>query len=1431
MEELEQQLRETTARIRAIDQALADPREEYWWQNERATLQAEKIGLQAEKVALYEEKIELLRKENRLEEGIRTSASRAFIAPVEYNPATYSVIDRLQKNGLHLSLIERAQQLQLIRECFGTSQKINVAVLCASRGMGKTALLRALADPESYESRKIPKIARAHKVGRVIPVDLSQMLKIDQPGEIEKYMRDSTLIWVEIIQRHLLLLFHGCTVDGILFKESSKTFIEWCAEFRKLDLLAKELSRLTQIAFPEADDDCKAAGPVFLLDEIAVFLHDTGALSTNLKDGAKLKHTLLSEALGRISAVPGAAVIVAGTKDGRLGLLSKYSQFIATDVPLACFSDDGCREYCTAYILKYNLTKQPAHAIPAPDFEDATGILPLMLLLSYNIPRFLAISMELYCDEMSTEPNYKFSYDFHAAVLRAIRRHYQDASLALAHLGTDSLTLLTLACASGYPLNDVDMKIGNIPVRDLVDRCIIFRGIANKYVLPVQMLFDPNSRYQNKVSEQAKEWIPGLDIERCFFHFNKWVNNAIKNTGGIYFEDVILQSLAARIFVFKRLHCQYPNSPNLVAFPEVYDCLPGSDSQQITSSWMIYTNDVSFCADKDIPAPRVPPVSATASGKVYHTKPLPNARFDGALESPIPTYIQAKYSTKIIWTDVAMQIKNLPANGRLLWIMPTINEDYILDFSQLSKNKEVIEGAYATGRLAFVSGSGALSPYTFSAMKLLKYFDVPKSHSVIDQALADSREYWWQNERATLQAEKIGLQAEKVELLRKENRLDEAVKTSASSAFIAPVEYNPATYSVIDRLQKNGLHLSLIERAQQLQLIRECFGTSQKINVAVLCASRGMGKTALLRALADPERYESRKIPKIARAHKVGRVIPVDLSQMLKIDQPGEIEKYIRDSTLLWVEIIQRHLLLLFHGCTVDGILFKESSKTFIKWCAEFRKLDLLAKEWSRLTKIAFPEADDDCKAAGPVFLLDEIAVFLHETGALSTNLKDGARLEHTLLSEALGRISAVPGAAVIVAGTKDGRLGLLSQYSQFIATDVPLTCFSDAGCREYCTAYILKYNLTKKPAHAIPAPDFEDATGILPLMLLLSYNIPRFLAISMELYCDEMSKESNYKFSYEFHAVVLRAIRRHYQDASLALAHLGTDSLTLLTLACASGYPLNDVDINIGNIPVRDLVDRCIIFRGIANKYVLPVPMLFDPNSHYQNEVSERAKEWIPGLDIERCFFHFNKWMNNAAKNTGGVYFEDVILQSLAARIFVFKQLHCKYPNSPNLVAFPEVYDCLPGSDSQQITSSWMIYTNDISFCADKDIPAPHVPPVSATASGKVYHTKPLPNARFDGALESPIPTYIQAKYSTKIIWTDVAMQIKNLPANGRLLWIMPTINEDYILDFSQLSKNKEVVEGAYATGRLAFVSGSGALSPYTFSAMKLLKYFDVPK
>ena len=191
-------------------------------------------------------------------------------------------------------------------------------------------------------------------------------------------------------------------------------------------------------------------------------------------------------------------------------------------------------------------------------------------------------------------------------------------------------------------------------------------------------------------------------------------------------------------------------------------------------------------------------------------------------------------------------------------------------------------------------------------------------------------------------------------------------------------------------LEMNGATLPLLGRERQLKEIGETVLTvkSYKTSVGILCSTRGMGKTALLKALVDPDSYKVVIDNKpLNEARAVGRLAVVNLSKH-SISSTVDLANFAES---FWVEIILRHLWLLFKECRVGEISFDSYENMVSR--LRIGSVEKAFRVWETLTNQAYGVNSE----AKPIILLDEIGNLVEETTVKSDKKsKSGEFLNHT---------------------------------------------------------------------------------------------------------------------------------------------------------------------------------------------------------------------------------------------------------------------------------------------------------------------------------------------------------------------------------------------------------------------------------------------------
>jgi hypothetical protein len=607
---------------------------------------------------------------------------------------------------------------------------------------------------------------------------------------------------------------------------------------------------------------------------------------------------------------------------------------------------------------------------------------------------------------------------------------------------------------------------------------------------------------------------------------------------------------------------------------------------------------------------------------------------------------------------------------------------------------------------------------------------------------------------------------------------------------LVPFDKSEKRDVLIKSFQENGPKLPLLGREKQLEAIstKVLESNPTKTSVGVLCATRGLGKTTILKALVDPEGF-SVKIynSQLSAARAIGRLAVVDLSKYKKVLKH---ENFAED---LWIEIILDHLWKLFKGCLINGIEFK---RRFLKTELLIDSVEDAFAKWKELTNAAYGVVSD----ARPVLLLDEIGVFMGMTNRASSTKKDanGNLLTHTYLSEAITTL--LNRCYVICAGTRDGNLAALTDYSNFGTTNIPLTPFSMKDVYQYGVNYLTLKNCRDRwPA------TFDDFMNDFSLLSLFyqTLQVPRLAGYAVEAL---IGSSSTIAACSSFEAKTLK----WYKDASQSFGSYSDHDLVHILFACASGYRLSQNDCIPGTgLLVRDLVDGGMIFHYIHDRYTTLL-LLFAKER--LGDLCDYAKTLIPNVDLSKCFFSFDSWLNKSLNlHSIGVEFEAIFAHSLCIKYYLHSLVNGEGPFS-----FSAMYDLDIRSKSYPAASSWMI-----------DLRGGYVETEAVTDEDNLercfYHNTLTNNAAADSvAFKAPPPhLHIQDKYSmdSEIDTVKIAKQLEHCE---NLLWVQLGLVED---DYVPPKYRTGAVTNAWLEKRLAFIDGSGCCNPMLMDLLILLK------
>jgi len=258
MGEIEKQIRDISMQISAVGALLVKAE----WSSEERDLYGDKAQLRNEEALLMKEEYQLrYEKLFLLESNIKKR--RLIPSLPSFDPSKYSVkFPFFEPNGeAFLTLLGRANVITKIndiidRHCgpLATSQKLFPIVICTSRGMGKTFLLKMIG--LQRVPQQSPLVLEASRVGRIISFDfVSQCVAVQSVPDILSF-------FTRLLIFFLCDLFSGSQVDGIAFErisqfttvaefEGGSEFNEWKRLSLRLTapLMIAEYIRLTNIAF------------------------------------------------------------------------------------------------------------------------------------------------------------------------------------------------------------------------------------------------------------------------------------------------------------------------------------------------------------------------------------------------------------------------------------------------------------------------------------------------------------------------------------------------------------------------------------------------------------------------------------------------------------------------------------------------------------------------------------------------------------------------------------------------------------------------------------------------------------------------------------------------------------------------------------------------------------------------------------------------------------------------------------------------------------------------------------------------------------------------------------------------------------------------------------------------------------------------------
>ena len=125
------------------------------------------------------------------------------------------------------------------------------------------------------------------------------------------------------------------------------------------------------------------------------------------------------------------------------------------------------------------------------------------------------------------------------------------------------------------------------------------------------------------------------------------------------------------------------------------------------------------------------------------------------------------------------------------------------------------------------------------------------------------------------------------------------------------------------------------------------------------------------------------------------------------------------------------------------------------------------------------------------------------------------------------------------------------------------------------------------------------------------------------------------------------------YKGASQRFEKYSLNELVYIIFVCACGYRLfPDATIPNTNLVIGDLIDQGIIFHHGDNRYST---LLLIFSKERRQEILEHSKSLIGGIDLSKCFFLFDTWLNKSLDLYAiGIEFECIFPHCLCIKYYL---------------------------------------------------------------------------------------------------------------------------------------------------------------------------------
>jgi hypothetical protein len=588
--------------------------------------------------------------------------------------------------------------------------------------------------------------------------------------------------------------------------------------------------------------------------------------------------------------------------------------------------------------------------------------------------------------------------------------------------------------------------------------------------------------------------------------------------------------------------------------------------------------------------------------------------------------------------------------------------------------------------------------------------------------------------------------------------------------------------------------------------------TEDKYRPIVISTTRGMGKTFILKKIGKHDLGENYNIQPIKEAGEYGRIISMDCDYFWQnIADSGINRRYY------WNVIIVYHILHLFKGSSMNGINFSQSGLNFIIQQLQISTSDTLGSWVKRfisystedafqqlivLTKNAFGCSSN----AKPVILLDNAHVLAKKV----TNVESTKQKNHTLLSLMLTDLCNYR-PICLVAGTTDGNLNMLIDFSSFIPAPLHLTPFSMEDADILGQAIVRTLNLNNQKN--VIWPGEEDYTIL--TMVYETCQIPRLLKFAIMEWYSGMINENTKPFILE--AFWTKA-EQYYSDALEGLRSLDTRDLALLLLCCGVYFPIQENDCFPGTeLLPKILIEEAVIFPYFGDTYVIP-SFYWKRIEKQQNQkfqtVNQIVHQLIPNIQLSNLTIPLKRYLEEVNNDDDlGSMWETIVASSLVVK---YKLLCIKLNITDTLLYLSSIIDIDPKAQAYKIIQKFQVNFSEGLILVNTEVSCKSKFRKAVLLNSKHHQ------AHYDFIICSQ-PFNIACQCKSAINDPEGNIIAKQLDEEVTLLWFYPGMYEDKI-EVPKFYKELTVVK-AINENRIGFLNGAGFVQSLAIDLIRLLK------